>query len=246
MPLSPLERKLDNVSVSLPSSVHETEKPSMRVSLPVTSPESRSAGSDSKFPMQTTPPTEVPRAIPNGRLLRRGTGKIDHRLSVSTLPTNLYQELMNSVDRQLAATIKQSIYLQSRKNLLERLILYESLAFLVINSASTLIGTSGVGDSEKNISLYVTFGFGLFTGCTSILVKWLKNKHETDIENYRTSVKEIVAKYGQDAYFILEKRRLSLPAEVLASGFFRGIEEAKGNPEMLDSVRFNSVIIGDG
>lgn len=178
----------------------------------------------------SSPPPSV---VGMSRVLRRGTGTVDRSLKVDQLPTEHYTDLIGAVDKQMAKTIAKSILLQKRKAFMEKLILIESLAFIVFNSTSTMLGTSQLEAEVKVPLLYVNFTLGLATGLSSILIKWLKKKHETDIENYRSSVKEIVNKYGNDAFYIMERRRLSLPADVLAAGFFRGIGEKDVNETSL-------------
>ena len=160
-------------------------------------------------------------------ILRRKTGVMDKTLNITNLPTDQYKELLQTVDTQMGKIIKQAITLQERKVIIDKMILSESILFLILNSCSTLVATSDDHGNTKsrNSALYFMFAIGLIASCMSLVLKWVKNRQEKDIENYRTSIKDIVSKYGADAWFRLEKQRMSLPSEVLASGFFRGLDE---------------------
>lgn len=157
-------------------------------------------------------------------ILRRKTGDMDKILNIANLPTAQYQELLNGVESQIQKTIAQSITLQKRKEIIEKLIISESIFFLILNSTASLVGTTN-GDGPQNVALYLIFSIGLIASSMSLTLKWVKNRQEKDIENYRTSIKEIVNKYGADAWYLLEQQRMQLPSEVLASGFFRGLED---------------------
>jgi hypothetical protein len=170
-----------------------------------------------KFSTELEPEKESP-------ILRRHTGKMEQTLNIANLPTQHYTDLLKHVDTQIDQTIKQSITLQNRKEIIEKLILAESILFLSINTISSLLGATDTA-SSRSTALYFMFVIGLVSGTMSLIIKWVKTRQEKIIENYRTSIKEIVSKYGEDAWFILEKKRMDLPAEVLASGFFRGLDD---------------------
>jgi hypothetical protein len=178
------------------------------------------------MPSKQVHPDFSPTLEPSNRppILRKHTGIMEQNLNITNLPTDHYKVLLAHVDTQIEQTIKQSITLQNRKEIIEKLILAESILFLSINSISSLLGATDT-DSSRSTALYFMFGIGAIAGTMSLIIKWIKTRQEKIIENYRTSIKEIVSKYGEDAWFILEKKRLELPSEVLATGFFRGLDD---------------------
>lgn len=167
-----------------------------------------------------------PDATPKGHILSPKHIPFDNVLSPHHLSNAAYKELLGEVEQQITRTINKSIILQERKEIIDKLILSESILFLSTNSVSSLLGTQNQVESSLNGGLYCLFAFGIIIGCFSLVLKWVNTKQEKSIENYRTSIKEILEKYGQDAWFMLEKKRMGLPATVLASGFFRGLDDS--------------------
>lgn len=142
---------------------------------------------------------------------------------VSELHNTHYKELMIHVENQIESLIKKAIELYEYKHCIDKCILIESIIFMIINFVSTSLGSSNITLSTREITMHIFFCVSLILSSTSMVIKWFKSKHEKNIENYRTALQDIITKYGQDAYYIIEKKRMQLPPNVLAEGFFRGV-----------------------
>jgi hypothetical protein len=190
---------------------------------PTISPVDNVLNSDINFPI--SPPSEI------GKLIRNNPSRINRRASIclDALSNECYYELLTAIDEQIRETIQKSIYLHNQKYILDRLIFSESIIGLMLNFFGTIITTSDMNQVTLVIFFYILFFLGMTASGLGLYTKWLKLRHENEIENYRATIKEILTKYGADAHFLLEKYRLELPANVLAAGFFRNITESNNN-----------------
>ena len=149
------------------------------------------------------------------------------------------KELQASVERQIGDTISKAVRLHKRQAILEKLILIESVLFMFLNSFSSIVGTSHTLDPDaKDVILYTSLTLGFCAGSISIAIKWMNNKQEVEIEGYRTVLRDICERYEQEAVYVIERRRLSLPSEVLKMGLFRNLSQtfAGGNLQHLKSI----------
>lgn len=149
----------------------------------------------------------------------------DEGLDVERLPSIQYNKLLLKVETQIQGVIKQAIFLQKRQFLIERIVISESIIFLVVNSMSSLIGASDVKPTIRIAFMYFFFAAGVIFSCLGLVVKWLKSKQDKDIDSYRNILKDLVELYDQDAWYAIERERMDLPSSVLAGGFFRGINK---------------------
>ena len=169
-----------------------------------------------------TPSVVVPESSV-GKSDKKSTSSEGSGLAVDRLPTDKYESIILKVEEQIRGIIGQALFLQKRGLLIERIVFSESITFLVVNSVSNLIGAAKMDDSTKIIFMYIFFSLGIVFSCIGLFVKWLKSRQDRDIDNYRNILKELVHHYEQDAWFAVERERMSLPPEVLSQGFFRGI-----------------------
>ena len=148
------------------------------------------------------------------------------KLDLGCLTPIQKRELQTSVERQITDTISKAVFLHNRQVILERLILTESILFMFLNSFSAIIGTSHALDPDaRDVLLYTSLTLGFIAGSMSIVIKYIKNKQEAEIEGYRTVIRDIAERYEQEAVYAIERRRLSLPSEVLKMGLFRSLSQ---------------------
>lgn len=131
--------------------------------------------------------------------------------------------VIDLVKHQILGIIKQAIKLQKRKELIDKLIFYESIVYLITSSVSNIVGASDIEESSRIIVMYGFLALGILFSCFALFIKWLKTRHSKDINSYRDILKELVGRYGEDAWVAIERGRMELPPEVIAAGFFRGI-----------------------
>jgi hypothetical protein len=212
------------------------DSPNKEASLlkPIISPVNNVFNSDINFPI--SPPSEVEKLIRNNptRTHRRAS------ICLDALSNECYYELLTAIDEQIRETIQKSIYLHNQKYILDRLIFSESVIGLMLNFFGTIITTSNMNQVTLVIFFYILFFLGMTASGLGLYTKWLKLRHENEIEDYRATIKEILTKYGADAHFLLEKYRLELPANVLAAGFFRNITESNNNNNKNSNINIQS------
>ena len=182
-------------------------------------------GQTVKTPLNKSPEAHAETVTPRLRS-PKGSGKSSTRagLHVEDLPDTNYENLMQIIDEQIKKTIGKAMDLQRRQELVDKILIMESVWFLIMNSTSTRLGTAELDDYTRAIILNILFGVGIISSCASMAIKWLRARHEKEIDGYRAILKEIVTRYGQDAWLAIERERMALPAKILAAGFFRGLD----------------------
>lgn len=146
-------------------------------------------------------------------------------LDVERLPTDKYEVVVSKVEKQIDNIIHQAIILQKNELIIDKLIFYESIVYLVSSSISNTIGASSIDEFARIVIMYIFLGMNILFSCFGLYIKWLKSKHIKDINSYRDVLKELIIRYEQDAWLAIENSRMELPPEVLAHGFFRGINK---------------------
>ena len=185
----------------------------------------REAGGGS--PIATTPRRLRRRSMspPASLILSDRKESTDSGLDVSKLPTDKYEVVISKVETQINNIITQAIFLQNREILIDKLIFYESIVYLISSSMSNTIGASKIDSNIRMVIMYIFLGLNIIFSCFGLYIKWLKSRHMKDINSYRDVLKELVMSYGQDAWLAIENSRMGLPPEVLAQGFFHGINK---------------------
>ncbi len=144
-------------------------------------------------------------------------------LDVHNLRRSQYNNLLILVNEQIKGVIGKAIFLQRRQAFIEKMIILESILYLISNSISNLVGTS---DTESRVPImYFFFSLGVVFACLGLAIKWLKSRQEKEIDSYRTILCDMIELYDQDAWLTIERERMLLPSHVLAYGFFRGINK---------------------
>lgn len=160
---------------------------------------------------------------------KEATSSINDGLDVTKLPSREYEIVMQVVEQQIKSIITAAIGLQSRSQIIEKIVLFESAVWMIVNSITTQIGNSVKDELTRQMFMYVFFGIGIILSVIGLLIKWLKQKQDRDIDSYRNLLKELVDLYEQDAWFAIERERMKLPSDVLAHGFFRGLTKKSGS-----------------
>lgn len=157
------------------------------------------------------------------RMTRKSSSSVETGLDVDRLRTSQYNALLDLVNKQINGVIGKAIFLQRRQAFIEKMIILESVLYLISNSVSTLVGTT---ESSARVEImYFFFSLGIIFACLGLAIKWLKSKQEREIESYRTILCDMIELYDQDAWLTIERERMMLPSHVLAYGFFRGINK---------------------
>ena len=168
----------------------------------------------------TSPPSTNRKSYCQGSVRDFNAVRIEQKIDISKLRPDKYEALLLNARNQIGDTISKSVQLHHRQKIITYLLLGESIVFLVINSFGTLTGISKIDEGSKIALLYVVFALGVIASSASMLIKWLQSRQTTSIEGYRNTLKGLVDKFGEDASYVIIKRRLSLDADVLAHGFF--------------------------
>ena len=133
------------------------------------------------------------------------------------------EELKNKGARKIRDIIYKGVSLHKRQEFIDRLLLGESIFFLILNSFNTLLGMSEIDKEIKTILLFIGFSAGIIASSMSSVVKWLQGRQKNTLDGYRKALKDIQQQMGPESDIIIIRHRLSLEAEVLADGFFRNI-----------------------
>lgn len=152
---------------------------------------------------------------------------VDTEVTVEIAETT--ETINELVEVQILKIIEQAIVLQEREQLIDILIFYESIVYLVTSSVSNIVGASDISENSRVVLMYFFLSISILFSCFGIFIKYVKSHHNKDINSYREILKELGDKYGEDAWQAIERGRMKLPASVIVSGFFKGIEPSKGS-----------------